>query len=300
MLVSALPVWAQESQASASGDVHVLPVQGNVYMLVGPESNAVVSVGKQGVFVVDSMGPGMSSKILAAIRTLSDKPIHYIVDTTYKLDRTGSSSELRHAGTSVYGGGGANFLGTGAIIIGHANVVTRMSEDKTKAFPADAWPEEVFINDKESLNFNNEAIEIIHIPATTDTDSIVFFRGSDVIMAGDLFWTNAYPVIDTEAGGSLDALLDGLNRIVDMAVPLHLEEGGTYVIPGRGRLCDQADITQYRDMVTIIRDRIQKMINKGMTLDQVQAAKVTLDYDPQFGDGKAFVANVYNILAKKK
>lgn len=299
LVLSALPVCAQQS--AASDDVKVLPVQGNVYMLVGPHTSAVVQVGKQGVFLVDSMEAGMAPKILAAIRTLSDKPIHYIADTTFKADHTGSSIELRKDGTSVYGGGGANFLGTGAIIIGHANVVTRMSADKENSYPADAWPEEVFMNEEDAINFNNEAIEIIHIPAaTTDTDSIVFFRGSDVIAAGDILRTDSYPVIDLDNGGSVQGVLDGLNRLVMMAVTLHLEEGGTYVVPGHGRLCDQADVTQVRDMVTIVRDRIQKLIGKGMTLAQIKEARVTLDYDPQFGDGNAFIETVYRDLAKKR
>jgi cyclase len=299
LVLSALPVCAQ--QPAAGGDVQVLPVQGNVYMLVGPHSNAVVQVGKQGVFLVDTMEAEMAPKVMAAIRTLSDKPIHYIADTTFKADHTGASVELRKEGTSVYGGGGANFLGTGAIIIGHANVVTRMSADKKNAYPADAWPEEVFMNEEDAINFNNEAIEIIHIPAaTTDTDSIVFFRGSDVIAAGDIFRTDAYPVIDLENGGTVQGVLDGLNRLVMMAVTLHLEEGGTFVVPGHGRLCDQADVTQYRDMVTIVRDRIQKMIGKGMTLAQIKEARITLDYDPQFGDGNAFIETVYRDLTKKK
>jgi glyoxylase-like metal-dependent hydrolase (beta-lactamase superfamily II) len=286
--------------------VHVLPVQGKVYMLVGPESNMAVQIGEQGTLTVDSMTAPLVPDVMGSIRNLSDKPIHYIIDTTFKLEHTGGSIGLRKAGTAVYGGGGANFLGTGAIIIGHADVVTRMSAatGNPSPFPSDAWPEEVFINDKEALNFNNEAIEIIHLPnANTDTDSVVFFRGSDVIVAGDIFRTDTYPVIDLGNGGSINGEIAGLNKILDMVVPLHEEEGGTFVIPGHGRVCDQAGLVQYRDMVTIIRDRIQKLISEGKSLAQIKEAGVTLDYDPEFGHNASwtpamFVDAVYRSLTK--
>jgi glyoxylase-like metal-dependent hydrolase (beta-lactamase superfamily II) len=295
-----------QSPPAGSNPVKILHVQGKVYMLVGPETNMVVQIGDEGVLAVDSMTAPLVPDIMAAIKTLSDKPIHYIIDTTFKLSHTGGSIALRKAGTSVYGGGGANFLGTGAIIIGHSDVVTRMSAAKgnPSPFPSDAWPEEVFINDKEALNFNGEAIEIIHIPnATTDTDSIVFFRGSDVVVAGDLFDPRAYPVIDLEDGGSVNGVIAGLNRILDITVPLHEEEAGTYVVPGHGHVGDQADMASYRDMVTIVRDRIQKMIGQGMTLAQIKEAHPTLDYDPQYGQAPGssnlFIETVYKSLTKK-
>jgi glyoxylase-like metal-dependent hydrolase (beta-lactamase superfamily II) len=297
---------SQPSQPNA-GRIQIQHVQGKVYMLVGPESNMGVQIGEQGVFVVDSMTAPLVPDILAAIKTLSDKPIHYIVDTTFKLDHSGGSAALRKSGNAVYGGGGANFLGTGAIIIGHANVVTRMSAVKgnPSPFPSEAWPEEIFINDKESISFNNEAIEILHIPdATTDTDSIVFFRGSDVVFAGDIFRTDGYPVIDLANGGSVNGVIAGLNRILDITVPLHEEEAGTFVVPGHGRICDESDVVEYRDMVTIVRDRIQKMIGKGMTLDQIKEARPTLDWDPEYGattgpwTTSMFIEAVYKSLKK--
>ncbi len=290
-----------------AGRVKIQHVQGKVYMLIGPESNMVVQIGDQGVLAVDSMTAALAPDVLAAIRTLSDKPIHYIIDTTFKLEHSGGSIALRKAGNAVYGGGGANFLGSGAIIIGHADVVTRMSAapGNPSPFPSDAWPEEVFINDKESINFNNEAVEIIHIPnATTDTDSIVFFRGSDVVVAGDLFRTDGYPVIDLDNGGNVSGVIAGLNRILDITVPLHEEEGGTFVIPGHGRLCDESDVVEYRDMVTIVRDRLRKMIAKGMTLAQIKEARPTLDWDPEYGKNTGpwttsmFIEAVYKSLKK--
>jgi glyoxylase-like metal-dependent hydrolase (beta-lactamase superfamily II) len=141
--------------------------------------------------------------------------------------------------------------------------------------------------------------------AHTDGDSIVFFRRSDVISAGDIFTPETYPVIDLARGGSVQGVIDALNRIIELTVPAKYQEGGTYVIPGHGRLCEEADVVEYRDMVTIIRDRIQDLIRKGKTLEQVRAARPTLDYDTQYGGGATgsgaarFVEAVYRSLGGK-
>ena len=124
------------------------------------------------------------------------------------------------------------------------------------------------------MYFNGEAVQVLHQPAAhTDGDSIVYFRKSDVIVAGDLFVTTTFPIINLEQGGSLNGTIDALNRIIDLTVPADKQEGGTYVIPGHGRITDEADVVDYRDMVTIIRDRFQDAIKKGMTLEQVKARR---------------------------
>ena len=152
--------------------------------------------------------------------------------------------------------------------------------------------------------FNGEGIEIVHQPsAHTDGDSFVFFRRSDVIIAGDVFTTTSYPVIDLAAGGSIQGVVDGLNRLVDMIIPVYGQEGGTLVIPGHGRLSDFGDVLNCREMTTIIRDRVQDMIKKGMTLEQVKAARPTRDYDPLYGSvpgwtADMFVEAVYRSLKK--
>ena len=135
---------------------------------------------------------------------------------------------------------------------------------------------------------------------------MVFFRRSDVLSTGDIFSPRLYPVIDIKNGGSINGEVDALNRILDLTVPADKQEGGTYVIPGHGRLCDEADVVEYRDMVTIIRDRIQDMVKRGMTLDQVKAAKPTMDYDPLYGATSGpwttdqFVEAAYRSLSPKK
>jgi len=155
--------------------------------------------------------------------------------------------------------------------------------------------------------FNGEPIVIYHAPAAhTDGDSIVFFRGSDVVVTGDIFRPDLYPLIDLANGGSVNGVIAALNRILELTVPARYQEGGTYVIPGSGRLCDEADVVEYRDMVTIIRDRVEDMIRRKMTLDEVKAAKPSRDYDAEYGattgpwTTEMFVEAVYRSLTEKR
>ena len=192
---------------------------------------------------------------------------------------------------------------TGARVIAHERVLARMSAPTGQQSPAPfgAWPTETFFGDDKEIFFNNEAIQLLHQPsAHTDGDIVVFFRRSDVVSAGDLFVTTSYPVIDAPNGGSLQGVIDGLNRIIDLTIPKDKEEGGTYVIPGHGRISDEADVVEYRDMVTIVRDRVQDLIRKGMTLAQVKAARPTLDYDGRYGSSAAFIDAVYRDLTRQR
>jgi glyoxylase-like metal-dependent hydrolase (beta-lactamase superfamily II) len=173
------------------------------------------------------------------------------------------------------------------------------------ATPAAAWPTSTFIGEDKKLYFNGEGVHVIHQPAAhTDGDSLVFFRKSDVISTGDLFVTNGYPFIDLAAGGNVQGIVAGLNRIIDLCIPVYGQEGGTMVIPGHGRLSDIGDVINYREMVTIVRDRVQDLVKKNMTLEQVKAAKPTRDYDPLYNapgafiTGDAFVEAVYRSLKK--
>jgi glyoxylase-like metal-dependent hydrolase (beta-lactamase superfamily II) len=173
--------------------------------------------------------------------------------------------------------------------------------------PSEYWPTDTFSTPKKELFINGEGIQIIHEPAAhTDGDTIIFFRRSDVISTGDVFIKTGYPVVDIANGGSINGIIKALNEIIDLAIPREKQEGGTMIIPGHGRLCDEADVVEYRDMLTIIRDRVQDMIKKGMTLEQVEAARPTLDYDPLYGSAsgpvttKMFVENVYYSLSRKQ
>lgn len=277
-----------QTQNPETAEVHVLPVQGNVYMVVGAGSNIAAQLGPQGVLLVDTQLAPLSDKILAEIAKVSGKRLRYIINTSADADHTGGNENLRKAGAMVFAGPGAgaiNNAAEGAAVFAHINVLNRMSAPTgTKSpTPSSAWPTDTYAGDVKELFFNGESIQTLHQPAAhTDGDSLVYFRRSDVIAAGDLFVTTSFPVIDLERGGSLQGEIEALNRLLDMMIPEHEQEGGTMVIPGHGRVCDEADVVEYRDMVVIIRDRIRAMIKKGMTLEQVKAARPTSDYDPLY------------------
>ena len=219
---------------------------------------------------------------------------------------SGGNDAIGKLGSTIAGGNVGAGAGVGAGIIAHENVLNRMSAPTGKAapFPTTAWPTDTFVTKQKELYFNGESIQTIYKPGHTDGDSIVYFRKSDVIVAGELFNTLTYPVIDLARGGSIQGVLNGLNDMLDIAIPKAMQEGGTYIIPGRGRLTDEADLLEYRDMVTIIRDRVQDGVKRGQTLDQVKAAKPTLDYDARWGATSGawttdmFIEAVYKDLVK--
>jgi glyoxylase-like metal-dependent hydrolase (beta-lactamase superfamily II) len=297
------------STRADDGEVHVLPVQGNVYMLVGAGgANITMQAGDEGVLLVDASAAALSDRVLKAIRSVSTRPIRYIINTHADADHVGGNAEIAKQGATISGGNMGQPY-SGAAIIAHENVLTRMSAPtgEPSPFPQAAWPTDSYFTRKKELFFNGEAIEIRHQPsAHTDGDSIVFFRRSDVVSAGDLFVTTTYPVIDLERGGNMQGILAGLNTLLDITIPKEKQEGGTYVIPGHGRLCDEADVLEYRDMLTIVRDRIQDLVKKGSTLDQVKAARPTLDYDRRYGASSGpwttdrFVEAVYRNLTAKQ
>jgi glyoxylase-like metal-dependent hydrolase (beta-lactamase superfamily II) len=289
--------------APRPGEVKVLHVQGQVYMLVSTDGNMVVQAGTEGVMVVDTLRASLADKVVAAIRSISDKPIHYVVNTQADEDHTGGNEALAKAGPTrpdrppLLAGVGGNAGGTTSIIA-HENVLKRMS-----ARPPAAWPVDTFFNDENDVFFNDEAVQVLHQPsAHADGDSMVFFRRSDVIAAGDVFSTISYPVFDRAQGGSVNGLISSLNRIIKLAVSTGNMEGGTMIVPGHGRLSDKMDVVEYRNMVTIVRDRVQALVAQGRTLEQVIATQPTLDYDGRYGattgpaSPRGFVTAVYESL----
>jgi glyoxylase-like metal-dependent hydrolase (beta-lactamase superfamily II) len=304
----AAPVWAQ--QIPASGQIQTLHVKGGIYMLVGAGGNITVQVGPDGVLLVDTGAPGMADQVLAAVRRITDQPIRYIINTSGDPEHIGGNDAIAAAGKTILGGNVVMERGgsadEGATIVANLNVQDRIAskDGDTAPYPSGAWPNDTFTSRQKNLYFNGEAIELRHIPsAHTNGDVIVFFRGSDVISAGDILNTLTYPVVDITHGGGIEGLLDGLNTLKELAVVQRMAEGGTQVIPGRGRLSDQADVVVFQEMATIVRDRVKDAIKKGMSLDQVKAAKLTEDYDPRYaGGGKsspdAFVEGIYKSLSR--
>jgi cyclase len=271
-------VHTQQPAWDTSGDIHVFPVQGQVSMLVGAGGNVAVQAGPEGVLVVDSGLAVHAEKTLAAIRTVSDAPIRWVVNTSALPDHTGGNALLsKH---------GATTNGNPLPIVAHENVLARMSaaSGSGTATPTAAWPTDAYVKRTKDFFFNGEPILVYHPDAgATDGDSIVHFRRSDVLVAGETWVTTRYPIIDLTRGGGVQGVIDGLNYLLDIAVPAHQQEGGTLVIPGHGRVGDEADVLEYRDMVTIVRDRIKDMLERGLTVAQVKAARPTLDYDRQYG-----------------
>jgi cyclase len=295
------------------GDVHVLPVQGNVYMLVGAGGNITLQTGKDGLVLVDTGVAALAGRTLAAVRTVSKEPIRFIINTNADTDHTGGNTAIAKTGNTIADN---NFLSDisgssimpGAKIIAHLNVLERMSAAGARqpAAPSEAWPNDTYSTNEKKFFLNGEAVVLYHEPAAhADGDSIAFFRRSDVISTGDIFDVDRYPFIDLEKGGSIQGIISALNHIIELAVPADKQEGGTYIIPGHGRLCDQADVVEYQTMLTIVRDRIQDMIGKGMTLEQVRQAKPTFDYDVHYGQStgnwttEMFIEAAYRSLAKK-
>jgi glyoxylase-like metal-dependent hydrolase (beta-lactamase superfamily II) len=260
-------------------------------MLVGAGGNITVHAGDDGVLMVDAGIASMSDKVLAAVRAISTRPLRYIVNTDEREEFTGGNEALSAAGSTIrFRVATDPRVSDGlskdrASVIAFLTVLHRMSAPTGKVAPRteDAWPDNTYSSPQKKLYFNDERVLIMHLPSSTDGNSIVHFRTDDVVSVGDLVDLTGYPFIDVAAGGSIDAVVDSLNRLLDITVPNRKSEGGTLVIPGHGRLADQPDVAYYREMVSIIRDRIEDMIERGMTLAQVKAARPTRDYDPRFG-----------------
>jgi glyoxylase-like metal-dependent hydrolase (beta-lactamase superfamily II) len=299
------------AQSGVSG-LDVLHVQGNVYLVAGAGGNVTVQIGPAGVLLVDTGNAASAENLLAAVRKLSSGRIRYIVNTHVHPDHTGGNEAAARAGgssgvRSIRGTPGES-LTEMPQVLAHDNVLQRMVAPAPgqAPVPETAHPTTTWVGSGKDLFFNGETIQMIHQPSGhTDGDSIVHFRRSDVISAGDILNMDTYPVIDLARGGSVQGVIDGLNRLLDLAVPEHHEEGGTYIIPGHGRVCDEFDLVEYRDMVTIIRDRVQAMIRKGATLEQVRIARPSRDYDPRFGATTGpwttdlFLEAVYKSLAQR-
>ena len=307
-LVLALAVHAASAPAQqnrttpqnvADAELHVLPVQGNVHMLVGPGGNVTIQVGKDGALLVDTMFEPLAPKIAAEVRKLSTLPIRYIIDTSIDADHIGGNAALAAMGTT----GASPAAGGGASVIANEHVLNRLAPPVTTGQTPPllrGLPNDEYFTPTKDFYFNGEPVIIFHEPnAHTDGDSLVLFRRSDVISAGDIFTPDRYPVIDLARGGSIQGSIAALNHLLHLTVPERLQEGGTRVIPGHGRLCNEADVVEYRDMVTIVRDRIQDMVKKGLTVEQVKAARPTADYDRRYGQGDAFVEAVYTSLRGK-
>jgi cyclase len=312
VLAAGTAATARQTTAPAAPEVRSRHVQGNVWLVNAGHVNVAVQVGDDGVLVVDTGTDALADRILAEIKRLAgDKTIRYIVNTHAHPDHIGGNVTIAKAGRSIIAGNFAGQAGQAAAnaakIFAHENTLRRMSEAEGNqpAAPSGALPTDTFFVERNDVYFNGEAVQMLHQPnAHTDSDVIVYFRKSDVIAAGDVYVNSSFPVINSQQGGNLNGFVAALNRIIEITVPKDKQEGGTYVIPGHGRLADEADVVEYRDMVTIIRDRFQDAAKKKMTLEQVKAARLVRDYEGRYGASQgswttdAFVEASYRSLSQ--
>jgi len=311
-------LFAQRHPSTTTAGLESIQIRPNVHVVFGAGGNVTVHVGEDGLVVVDSGSSEMAGSLLDAIKAISPRPIRLVINTSADPDHVGGNDELSAAGESVIPTGGLNEIGAAggrAPILAEENVQARMAapEGEKSAFPIGAWPTNTYSSALEEtqkdLYINGEAIIITYQPAAhTDGDSMVFFRRSDVLVTGDVFDQTRFPVIDRAKGGSVQGVIDSLNRIIGITVPpipFIWQEGGTVVVPGHGLISDEADVVDYRDMVTIVRDRIQSLIAKGLTLEQVRKADPVKGFRARYGSTTGpwttdtFVEAVYRSLGGK-
>jgi glyoxylase-like metal-dependent hydrolase (beta-lactamase superfamily II) len=265
----------------------------------------VVQTDPDGLLVIDTSVPAMADKVLAAIKTISPLPIRQIINTSSEEHHTAGNDALSKAGRNIYaavGGGGGREPSRlqGAPIIATERAMHRMAGLLDEPARQNVmWPDNTFAGARKDWSWGGEPIEILYKPAAhTDGDLIVWFRKSDVIATGDILDTVKYPTIDLKRGGTVEGYLNALNDILDIMIPLQNNQGGTLAVPGHGRICNEGDVAEIRDTMTIITDRIREMVKKKMTLAQVKQAKPTLDYDGVFGDPNAFIETVFTDLSR--
>ena len=277
-------------------EVETLPVQGQVHLIAGAGGNIAVQAGEQGVLLVDTGYEQMSAKTLAAMRKISNKTLRTVINTTLMDSHTGANAVLVREGRINQAGPGLGGRPNEADLIGHSQLLALMTKIGRQKIAVERWPPSVYSGKSKDLYLNDEPVVILHVPnGVTAGDSIVWFRKSDVVAAGEIFNQASFPYIDLANGGSINGILGGLNHLLEIMVPKHNQEGGTMVIPGYGRIGDEHDVLEYRDMLTIIRDRVQASMKKGMTLAQIKAMKPspTYEYEPRFNRDPAWTAEMF-------
>jgi glyoxylase-like metal-dependent hydrolase (beta-lactamase superfamily II) len=307
--VEPLKAAAPQAGPAPSNKLEILEVRPSFFVIAGDGANVGVQVGEDGLVVVDAGTAADAPAILAAIKKISPKPIRYIIDTGPDADHVGGNEALSKAGEKFVSGsvaGGARNAADSVVPIVSAEGVLRYMAKS----PSGGWPTEVFHYSRKYMYLNGEAIEVLHQAAAhTDSDVFAFFRRSDVVVAGDVLDMRQFPVIDVERGGSIQGEIAALNRLVDLAVPstpVVTREAGTIVVPGHGHLCDQYDVVEYRDMVTIIRDRVRDLIKAGRSFAEVQAAQPAKGYMGRYGNQAGapttdrFIEAIYRGLVKEK
>jgi glyoxylase-like metal-dependent hydrolase (beta-lactamase superfamily II) len=308
-LCGALSVHAAEPE---DGGLDVVKVRKNFYMIAGAGGNIGVQIGSDGVVLVNSGGAAASDQVVAALKKLTDLPIRYIINVDAGADFVGGNEKLSKAGFTIFTNALGNaaalqaMTGGGASILSHDSVLRRMAAAKP-AYSSSAQPNEAFFTPRKAIRMNDEGIEILYQPAAhSNADSFVLFRASDVVVTGDVMDMTRFPVIDLANGGSIQGEIDALNRLIDLTIaptPFIYKDVGTYVIPGHGRLCEQMEVVDYRDMVVLVRDVVADLMKQGKTIDQIKAARPAMPYETRYGSQtgtNAFIEAVYKSLNTAK
>ena len=282
------PAMARPQTEPSAQDIESIQIRPNVFVIFGAGANITVQVGPQGLVLVDSGSVMHADRARAALNAISSAPVRLIVNTSADLDHVGGNEVLARGGLSIV----PNAFNAGASqagILAHENVLLQISapSGQNATLPLGAWPTETYTSRMKSMYFNGDGVQVIReTGAHSDGDSVVFFRRADVIATGDILDLRHFPVIDPARGGSIQGEIDALNRLLELAIPampLVYEEGRTLLVPGHGRIADHAELVEYRDMITIIRDSVQRLIERGMTVDEVKAANPTQGYRVRFG-----------------
>lgn len=286
-----------------SGGLEVIKVRPNFYMIAGAGGNIGVDIGSDGIVLANAGSAAGADQVLAELKKLTDLPIRMIFNTEAGPDFVGGNLKLARAGLAVRTGSNL------AEIIAFDAVLSRMSaRNANPSYPGDAWPNDAFLANRHAVRMNDEGIEAWHVPAAhSDGDSVVMFRKSDVVVTGGIMDMNRFPVIDLDKGGSIQGEIEALNKVIELTIapiPYIYKDVGTYVVPGYGRLCEQMDVVEYRDMVVNVRDNVEDLVKQGKTLDQIKAAHPALAFETRYGrepgvtDG--FIESIYKSLTAKK
>jgi glyoxylase-like metal-dependent hydrolase (beta-lactamase superfamily II) len=304
------PLSAQPG-APESTALETIRIRPNVFVVFGAGGNVTVHVGDDGVILVDSGSGAMADRLLQSVRAITPRPIRLIINTSADADHTGGNDVVARAGVPI--STDAFSSERRAAVLAHENVLLRMSgaasaEPAAEPLPEGSWPTETYTSRTRSMYLNDDAVQVMRqVGAHSDGDSIVLFRRADVIATGDILDLRRFPVIDPARGGSIQGELDALNHLLELtvpAMPLVLKEGRTLLVPGHGRIADYSELVEYRDMVTVVRDVIQDLVQKGMSLDQVKAANPTQGYRRRYGADTGswttdmFVTAIYNSLRR--
>jgi glyoxylase-like metal-dependent hydrolase (beta-lactamase superfamily II) len=309
LALTGLGLLAEPVRADQAEPLQLLPVQGNVYLLAGGPVNVTVQVGADGILLVDAPPAERSAEAMKLLRQLSPQPIRLLISTAADAERVAGDQALEPFAEPVPGDRVANLVGPGtrlrALVQENAlNRIDSMPASGRGPFDNAVLSDEYGTAERD-FYFNNDAIILYHAAvAHSDGDTIVQFRHADVVATGDLFSPGQFPRIDVARGGSVQGELAALNELLYLAIPRRYEEGGTYVVPGRGRICDEADVVEYRDMLRIVTDRVENLLAQHRTLAQVLSARPAFDYETEYGGAHGgptadeFVSAVYQSLAK--